>query len=131
MTDEPIRVLMVEDQNDLREMIGMALRDFGIEVSTTADGHEAAALLKGDARFDVVFSDVSMPNGMSGIELSEHVAREQPQARMILSSGYARSQLPPLPDQVEFLPAVSFAPAGGAAEAGLRKAGPALGCPHP
>ncbi len=46
MTDEPIRVLMVEDQNDLREMIGMALRDFGIEVSTTADGHEAAALLK-------------------------------------------------------------------------------------
>ncbi len=36
MTDEPIRVLMVEDQNDLREMIGLALRDFGIEVSTTA-----------------------------------------------------------------------------------------------
>ena len=33
MTDEPIRVLMVEDQNDLREMIGLALRDFGIEVS--------------------------------------------------------------------------------------------------
>lgn len=104
MTDEPIRVLMVEDQNDLREMIGLALRDFGIEVATTADGHEAAELLKSEARFDVVFSDVSMPNGMSGIELSEHVAREQPQARMILSSGYARSQLPPLPEQVEFLP---------------------------
>ncbi|HEL2978693.1 TPA: response regulator [Stenotrophomonas maltophilia] len=104
MTDDPIRVLMVEDQTDLREMIGLALRDFGIEVATTADGHQAAELLKGEARFDVVFSDVSMPNGMSGIELSEHVAREQPQARMILSSGYARSQLPPLPDQVEFLP---------------------------
>ncbi|MDR2959212.1 response regulator [Stenotrophomonas maltophilia] len=104
MTDDPIRVLMVEDQTDLREMIGLALRDFGIDVSTTADAHEAAALLKGEARFDVVFSDISMPNGMSGIELSEHVAREQPQARMILSSGYARSQLPPLPEQVEFLP---------------------------
>lgn len=95
MTDDPIRVLMVEDQTDLREMIGLALRDLGIDVATTADAHEAAALLKGEARFDVVFSDVSMPNGMSGIELSEHVAREQPQARMILSSGYARSQLPP------------------------------------
>ncbi len=104
MTDDPIRVLMVEDQTDLREMIGLALRDLGIDVATTADAHEAAALLKGEARFDVVFSDVSMPNGMSGIELSEHVAREQPQARMILSSGYARSQLPPLPEQVEFLP---------------------------
>ncbi|MCI1150362.1 response regulator [Stenotrophomonas maltophilia] len=104
MTDDPIRVLMVEDQTDLREMIGLALRDLGIDVAATADGHEAAELLKGEARFDVVFSDVSMPNGMSGIELSEHVAREQPQARMILSSGYARSQLPPLPEQVEFLP---------------------------
>lgn len=61
MTDDPIRVLMVEDQTDLREMIGLALRDFGIEVATTADGHEAAALLKGDARFDVVFSDITCP----------------------------------------------------------------------
>nr|KAJ9617505.1 hypothetical protein H2204_013768 [Knufia peltigerae] len=89
---------------DLREMIGLALRDFGIDVATTADAQEAVALLQGGARFDVVFSDISMPNGMSGIELSEHVARDQPQARMILSSGYARSQLPPLPEQVEFLP---------------------------
>jgi len=46
MTDEPIRVLMVEDQNDLREMIGLALRDFGIEVSTTviAQACQAAAV---------------------------------------------------------------------------------------
>ncbi len=104
MTDDPLRVLMVEDQSDLREMIGLALRDFGIDVATTSDGHEAVALMQGGQQFDVVFSDVSMPNGMSGIELSEHVARDQPHARMILSSGYARSQLPPLPDQVEFLP---------------------------
>ncbi|WMJ68982.1 response regulator [Stenotrophomonas sp. 24(2023)] len=104
MSDDPIRVLMVEDQSDLREMIGLALQDFGIDVETTADAHGAVALLQGDARFDVVFSDISMPNGMSGIELSEHVARDQPQARMILSSGYARSQLPPLPEHVEFLP---------------------------
>ena len=104
MTDDPIRVLMVEDQTDLREMIGLALRDFGIDVATTADAHEAAALLKGEARFDVVFSDISMPNGISGVELSAHVAEALPNARMILASGYARSQLPPLPDHVEFLP---------------------------
>ncbi|HCR32658.1 MAG TPA: two-component system response regulator, partial [Stenotrophomonas sp.] len=67
MTDDPLRVLMVEDQSDLREMIGLALRDFGIDVATTSDGHEAVALMQGGERFDVVFSDVSMPNGMSGI----------------------------------------------------------------
>ncbi len=103
MTD-PIRVLMVEDQEDLRDMIGLALQDMGISVDTTADGHEAVAMMESRQDYDVVFSDVSMPNGMSGIELSEHVARTQPSARMILSSGYARSQLPPLPGNVEFLP---------------------------
>lgn len=103
MTDS-IRVLMVEDQEDLRDMIGLALQDMGITVDTTADGHEALAMMEGEHQYDVVFSDVSMPNGMSGIELSEHVARAQPGARMILSSGYARSQLPPLPGHVEFLP---------------------------
>jgi len=104
MTD-PIRVLMVEDQKDLREMIGMALKDFGIEVSTTEDGVEALKIISEEKRdFDVIFSDISMPNGMSGIELSQHVAQTQPNARMILSSGYARSQLPELPEHVEFLP---------------------------
>jgi len=103
MTDS-LRVLMVEDQDDLRDMIGMALQDMGIDVDATADGMAALEMMEGDRQYDVVFSDVSMPNGMSGIELSEHVARAQPGARMILSSGYARSQLPPLPMHVEFLP---------------------------
>jgi len=103
MTDS-IRVLMVEDQDDLRDLIGVALQDLGIEVDTTADGQAALGLLEGARHYDVVFSDVSMPNGVSGIELSAHVARTQPHARMILSSGYARSQLPPLPEHVEFLP---------------------------
>ncbi len=36
MTDDPIRVLMVEDQTDLREMIGLALRDLGIDRRSVA-----------------------------------------------------------------------------------------------
>ncbi|MGE8250621.1 MAG: response regulator [Stenotrophomonas bentonitica] len=101
---EPLRVLMVEDQQDLRELIGQALQDFGIEIHTADDGPTALRLMQDPGGFDVVFSDISMPNGMSGVELSEHVADVLPNARMILSSGYARSQLPPLPDHVEFLP---------------------------
>ena len=101
---EPLRVLMVEDQQDLRELIGQALQDFGIEIHTADDGPAALRLMQDPGGFDVVFSDISMPNGMSGVELSEHVADVLPNARMILASGYARSQLPPLPDHVEFLP---------------------------
>lgn len=101
---EPLRVLMVEDQQDLRELIGQALQDFGIEIHTADDGQAALRLLREPGNFDVVFSDISMPNGISGVELSAHVAEALPNARMILASGYARSQLPPLPDHVEFLP---------------------------
>jgi len=101
---EPLRVLMVEDQQDLRELIGQALQDFGIEIHTADDGLAALRLMQDPGGFDVVFSDISMPNGMSGVELSEHVADVLPNARMILASGYARSQLPPLPEHVEFLP---------------------------
>ncbi len=101
---EPLRVLMVEDQEDLRELIGQALRDFGIDVHTATDGPSAVQLIDLNGGLDVVFSDIKMPEGMSGLELSAHVANALPNARMILSSGYARSQLPPLPDNVEFLP---------------------------
>ena len=66
---EPLRVLMVEDQQDLRELIGQALQDFGIEIHTADDGPAALRLMQDPGGFDVVFSDISMPNGMSGVEL--------------------------------------------------------------
>ncbi|MGY8562730.1 response regulator [Paracidovorax citrulli] len=101
---DPLRVLMVEDQAELREMIGTALRDFGIDVHTANDGPDALRVIDETGDFHVVFSDINMPNNMTGLELSEHVAELLPHARMILSSGYARSQLPNLPDNVTFIP---------------------------
>lgn len=98
-----VRVLLVEDEDDLRLLIGEALRMTGYRVSTAADGPQAVTAMEREA-FDVVVSDVSMPNGMSGIELSDHVARLQPRARVILASGFARAQLPALPGNVIFLP---------------------------
>ncbi|PPU78194.1 response regulator [Xanthomonas sp. NCPPB 1638] len=101
---ESLRLLMVEDQEELRELIGEALRDAGITVDTADDGHAALRMLREHGPYDVVFSDVRMPNGMSGIELSEQVAQLLPQARVILASGFAKAQLPPLPARVDFLP---------------------------
>ena len=84
-------------------LVGEALRITGYSVSTAADGPEAVEAMERE-RFDVVVSDVSMPKGMSGIELSGHAARLQPHARVILASGFARAQLPVLPSNVIFLP---------------------------
>lgn len=105
MSEPLLRVLMVEDQQELRELMGQALQDFGIEIHTAVDGPTALELIEQQPDFDVVFSDISMPNGMTGVQLSHHVAKALPNARMILSSGFARSQLEePLPAHVEFLP---------------------------
>lgn len=98
-----VRVLLVEDEDDLRMLVGEALRMTGYRVSTAADGLQAISAMEREA-FDAVVSDVSMPNGMSGIELSYHAARLQPRARVILASGFARAQLPALPGNVIFLP---------------------------
>ena len=98
-----VRVLLVEDEDDLRMLVGEALRMPGYKVSTPADGPAAITAMEREP-FDVVVSDVSMPNGMSGIELSDHAARLQPNARVILTSGFARAQLPALPGNVIFLP---------------------------
>ncbi|PPU69523.1 response regulator [Xanthomonas pisi] len=101
---ESLRLLMVEDQEELRELIGEALRDAGITVDTADDAQGALRMLRDSGPYDVVFSDIRMPNGMSGIELSEQVAQLLPQARVILASGFAKAQLPPLPAGVDFLP---------------------------
>ncbi|QCO67025.1 response regulator [Luteimonas yindakuii] len=98
------RILFVEDEADLRNLIAEVLTDLGFEVTTAADGHEAIAQLEGEPRFDHVISDVSMPNGLSGIDVAAAAARLQAQAKVTLASGYQRAQLPNLPPDVSFLP---------------------------
>lgn len=101
---QPPRVLFVEDEADLRVIVGDALGSLGFDVVTARNGAEALERLREGAAFDHVISDVSMPEGVSGIDLAGHVAALQPQARMILVSGYMKAQLPPLPENVRFLP---------------------------
>lgn len=96
-------ILLVEDDETLRDLIGGALLDLGYEVSTAEDGIQAIASLR-DRPFDFVLSDVAMPNGMSGLDVAMEAATIRPAARIVLASGFAKAQLPPLPPGVAFLP---------------------------
>lgn len=101
----PKTILMVEDDSALRELIVDALEAIGYRVLPAADGHAALQLLSsGPVAPDAIFSDVSMPNGMSGIDLAIEATRMRPGLRVVLASGYAPSQLPPMPPEVSFLP---------------------------
>lgn len=99
-----MRVLLVEDEAALLALISEALDDEGCDVATARDASQALATLAGEARFDVIVSDISMPGDVSGIDLATRAVELQPDARIILVSGLAKAQLPPLPGHVSFLP---------------------------
>jgi CheY-like chemotaxis protein len=66
-------VLVVDDVPDVTEMIGLLLKHAGYEV-TTADSARAALRLANERAFDVIISDIGMPE-MNGYELAESLRR--------------------------------------------------------
>jgi PAS domain S-box-containing protein len=81
-------VLVVDDEPAIGVVLRRVLRDHEVVAVTT--GREALALLASGRRFDVIFSDVMMPE-MSGMELHAELARRDPAlaARVVFVSGGA------------------------------------------
>ena len=86
-TLEDREVLVVEDDPRVAELACDILREAGALVIHAADADEALEKLR-TKRFDLVFSDITMP-GRSGIELAEDIRREWPETPILLTSGYA------------------------------------------
>jgi PAS domain S-box-containing protein len=87
-------VLIVEDDPAVREVASDIFDSLGYDVVTATDAHEAIAVLEGPAAIDVLFSDVIMPNGMNGVELSRKAREMRPSLKILLASGYPMSALP-------------------------------------
>jgi PAS domain S-box-containing protein len=89
------RVLLVEDEEGVRDFAGMALRSSGYHVAEAVTAEEAIEIFTSkQGKFDLVFSDVVL-SGKSGVELAEAIASLSPSTPMLLTSGYTddRSQL--------------------------------------
>ena len=69
-------VLLVEDNDDVREMMALALQLGGHEVWTARHGREALAVLRGRRRPDLILTDLMMPV-MDGWELKAALARDR------------------------------------------------------
>ena len=80
------RLLVVDDEKNIREGLAAGLELAGYEVVTAADGNEALKrFLKGD--IDLVISDLKMP-GLSGVELLERIQAEIPGTPVMLLTGH-------------------------------------------
>jgi CheY-like chemotaxis protein len=89
-----IRVLIVEDYEDDREVLGQSLQFQGAGIEVVATATEAAVLLDG---FDIVVTDYALPDH-DGVWLLEQAMRRSPPVPVILLSGYAECQIRAIAD---------------------------------
>jgi CheY-like chemotaxis protein len=92
--DVAATILVVEDEDAVRQMLKLTLERAGFVVLDAADGR-AALRLAAEARkpFSLVISDLSMP-GMGGEEVIKRLRQLMPDTQMLLMSGYADSTTP-------------------------------------
>ncbi|MBW7956298.1 MAG: PAS domain S-box protein [Deltaproteobacteria bacterium] len=87
------RVLVMDDDETIREALGEMLKSMECEVELTKDGAEAVALFdeaRSEGRgFDLVIMDLTIPAGMGGKEAVRRVLEIDPAAKVIVSSGYS------------------------------------------
>ncbi|HEV2602317.1 MAG TPA: ABC transporter substrate-binding protein [Microvirga sp.] len=82
------RILLVEDNPGVRTMTSGVLADLGYEVVTAASAREALEVLREDRRIDLLFTDVVMPGGMSGLDLVDEARRLRPAMCILVTSGH-------------------------------------------
>ena len=83
------RVLVVEDEPSVRTYVCSQLSSLGYQVEAVASGPEALNILTGDRSFDLLFTDVVLPQGMSGVELARRATGISGALKVLLTSGYS------------------------------------------
>ena len=84
------RVLVVEDEPDVRMLVVDVLRELGYSVEVAADGAAALPFLQDARRIDLLVTDVGLP-GMNGRQLAEIARQHRPGLRVLFMTGYARN----------------------------------------
>jgi signal transduction histidine kinase/CheY-like chemotaxis protein len=100
------RVLVMDDEGVVREVLGESLRGLGLEVETVVDGVAAVesirAALAAGTPFDLAILDLTIAGGMGGVETLAQIRRLQPSLRAIASSGYSSDPVMAEPSKFGF-----------------------------
>ena len=84
-------VLLVEDNPEVQEVVGMLLEALGYHVSYAQSAAAALQLLASGEPIDLVFTDIVMPGELDGVALAQRVKVEYPNIAVLLTTGYARA----------------------------------------
>ncbi len=89
--NQPIRILLVDDEEGIRRVLGITLADQGYIVSTASNGSEALQLFQ-QVHPPIVITDIKMP-GKDGISLLREIKREDPDTEVIMITGHGELDL--------------------------------------
>jgi len=87
------RILVVEDNSEVREVAVAQLAALGYRVVEAENAEEALSILGRDDDIDLIFTDVVMPGPMNGDELARIARRQRPDLKVLLTSGFAKGAL--------------------------------------
>jgi CheY-like chemotaxis protein len=97
VTKDPVArgeiVLLVEDDEDVRQFIATGLSRLGYEVLEAGNGETALAVLHGAPRVDLLLCDVVLPGDRNGPEIVEEAQNYRPGLKSLFISGYAAREM--------------------------------------
>ena len=99
-------VLVVEDNNAVRDIAAAMIEEMGFETIVASNGPEGLEIIKSRDDLALVLSDVIMAGGMNGPELAAKALKFRPDLRILFMSGYAPGsvrQMQDLPDTIDFV----------------------------
>ncbi|WP_016956901.1 hybrid sensor histidine kinase/response regulator [Catenovulum agarivorans] len=86
------RVLVVDDEKPILQLLSEFLKIYGLEVET-ADSGESGLVLAKNQDFDIILSDLVMPGQLDGAQFAGEVLKQKPQSTIIFMSGYTDNRL--------------------------------------
>ncbi len=82
------RILVVEDNDMVRDLTVARLHALGYDTRQATDGRSAIELLKADSAFDLILTDIVMEGGMSGFDVAQWSQTHAPHCATLLTSGF-------------------------------------------
>jgi CheY-like chemotaxis protein len=86
-------ILVVEDDELVRNFVATQLQSLGYQTIDAADGPTALASVANGEKFDLLFTDVILPNSMTGRQLADEMTKRRPGIKVLYTSGYTDSAI--------------------------------------
>lgn len=86
-------ILVVEDDPHVQALSLTLLERMGYKTLSASDGATALRLLEDEPSIDLLFTDIALPGGMSGVELADRALSHEPGLRVLYTSGYTEKAL--------------------------------------